>query len=407
MKWIFISLIFLLNFSLSAGIKALPKVEAKNAMLTGALDLNKSGLKSRKGNDIWGWTDPETGKEIAIMGLDSKTSFVDVSNPANPVHLADIKTQSMSSTWRDMKVYKNYVFIVSEAWRHGMQVFDLSKLRGLDGSQVKTFKADVHYNKFGNAHNIAINEDTGFAYAVGTRTCDGGLHIIDIREPLSPKFVNCVGRGVYELPKRENDFNLNDKSRDGNAYTHDVQCVVYKGPDSRFLGKEICVASNENTVNVVDVTDKSNPYQISVSTYDQVKYTHQGWLSEDHRFFFLGDELDEQRLGVNTKTFIWDFTDLTNIKHTGTFLSSQKAVDHNMYTKDGLIFQANYTAGLRVLDYSQAGDGILEEIAYVDTMPEDNKASFKGIWSVYPYFESGTIILSGINGTLYVTQLNL
>ncbi len=395
MKWISIFLT-VLSVSLLANTN-LPEVKAENAILSSALDLNSSGIRSRKGNDVWGWTDPATGKEIAIMGLDSKTSFVDVSNPSSPVHLADIKTHSMSSSWRDMKVYKNHAYIVSEAWRHGMQIFDLTRLRNLDGSSVAELSADVHYNKFGNAHNIAINEDTGFAYAVGTRTCDGGLHIIDIRSPKDPKFVNCVGRGVYEIPK----------ARDGNAYTHDVQCVVYNGPDSRFLGKEICVSSNEDTINVVDVTDKANPYQISVSTYDQVRYTHQGWLSEDHAYFFLGDELDEQKYGFNTKTFIWDFTDLKNIKKIGEFISTEKAVDHNMYTHNGLLYQANYTAGLRVLDYSQAGAGVLSEIAYMDTMPDNNKASFSGIWSVYPYFKSGTIVLSGINGTLYSVKLDL
>ena len=32
-------------------------------------------------------------------------------------------------------------------------------------------EADTHYAEFGNAHNININEDTGFAYVVGTKTC--------------------------------------------------------------------------------------------------------------------------------------------------------------------------------------------------------------------------------------------
>lgn len=395
MKWISISLL-ILNFAFAT--ENLPEVKSLNSTLLSALDLNTSGLGARKGNDIWGWTDPMTGKEYAIMGLDSKTSFVDITDPTNPVHVADVKTQSMSSQWRDIKIYKNFAYIVSEAWRHGMQVVDMTQLRDHDGTSVKTLTPVKHYSRFGNAHNIFINEDTGYAYAVGTRTCDGGLHIIDIRNPVDPQFVNCVGRGVYEKPPG---------ARDGNAYTHDVQCVVYAGPDSRYLGREICVSSNEDSVNVVDVTDKTAPVQISVSSYETVRYTHQGWLSEDHSYFFLGDELDEQKYKFNTKTYIWDFTDLTDIKHTGTFLSSEKAIDHNMYTKDGLIYQANYDAGLRVLDYSQANKGLLTEVAFMDTMPSSDSATFKGVWSVFPYFESDTVVLSGINGTLYVLKLNL
>lgn len=371
----------------------------QNVVLTGSIDLNKSGIKSKRGNDIWGWTDPATGKEYAIMGLNNKTSFVDISDPGNPVHLADLKTKTFSSTWRDMKVYKNHAYIVSEAWRHGMQVVDLTKLRGLDGSSVVRLKEDLHYNKFGNAHNIAINEDSGFAYAVGSSTCDGGLHIMDIRNPLAPKFMNCVGRGVYEVPSRNN--------KHGDAYTHDVQCVIYNGPDSRYLGREICISSNEDTVNIVDVTDKKKPYQISVATYQGVKYTHQGWLTEDHKFFLLGDELDEQRFGIKTKTFIWDFTDLENPKHFATHQHQTMAIDHNLYVKGNYVYQANYTAGLRILDLKDVEQGKLTEVGSMDIMPTNDDASFEGVWSIFPYYDSGLVAVAGINGTLYIARPNL
>lgn len=378
------------------------KVTSLNIVLSSALDLNKSGIESSRGNDIWGWTDPQTEKEYAIMGLDSKTSFVDVTDPTNPIHVADIKTRTFASIWRDIKVYENYAFIVSEAYRHGMQVVDLHKLRDFNGSEPLKLESDLDYTLFGNAHNVAINEDTGFIYAVGTTTCDGGLHVIDGREPLNLKFVTCIGRNVYEVPE-----NFKKPIRDGEAYTHDVQCVVYKGSDARFLGREICVSSNEDTVNVVDVTDKSKPVQISVASYKGVNYTHQGWLSEDQDFFFLGDELDETDLGIKTKTFIWDMRDLTDIKLHGEFVSSQNAIDHNMYSHNGYLYQANYTAGLRILDIKDVANMNIKEVAWLDTMPENNKAVFQGVWSVFPYFKSGTVVVSGINGTLYTTRPEL
>lgn len=195
----------ILTLSAFAYASEIQVTNSPNVALSAALDLKKGAHRARKGNDIWGWTDPQTGKEYVIMGLDSKSSFVDVTDPSNPIHLADLKTATVSSTWRDMKIYKHYVFIVSEAWIHGMQVFDLHRLRNMDGSSVEKVSANMRYRDFGNAHNIFINEDTGYAYAVGTSTCDGGLHIMDIRNPLEPKFVNCVGRGVYELPTKHGD----------------------------------------------------------------------------------------------------------------------------------------------------------------------------------------------------------
>ncbi|MFL3057896.1 MAG: choice-of-anchor B family protein, partial [Candidatus Neomarinimicrobiota bacterium] len=137
------------------------------------------GSNSTSLNDIWGWTDSQTGKEYALVGMSNGTSFVDISNPENPVYIGRLPTQTNNSSWRDLKVYQDHVFIVSEASGHGMQVFDLTELRNFNGNP-STFSNTAYYSGFGNAHNIFINEDTGFAYAVGTGTCGpGGLHIID------------------------------------------------------------------------------------------------------------------------------------------------------------------------------------------------------------------------------------
>jgi choice-of-anchor B domain-containing protein len=369
---------------------------SKNALLESAIDLTGGAVKAKRGNDIWGWSDPQSEKEYVIMGLDSKTSFIDVTDVKNPIHLADLKTATRSSTWRDVKIYKHFAYVVSEASSHGLQIFDLHRLRAMDGKNVQNVKADARNRDFGSAHNIFINEDSGYAYAVGAKTCDGGLHIMDLKNPLDPKFVNCVGRGVYEIPTKH-----------GDAYTHDVQCVIYHGPDINFLGQEICISSNEDTVNIVNVTDKNKPYQISAASYDGVKYTHQGWLTEDHQYFLLGDELDEKKFRTNTKTFIWDFSDLANPTNFAVFEHNSKAIDHNMYVKGNYVYQANYNAGFRILDLTNISSGIITEAGFVDTMPNDDGAVFEGVWSVFPYFDSGTVAISGINGTLYLTRPKL
>ena len=75
------------------------------------------------GNDSWGWTDPATGKEYALFGTDVNTAFIDITNPTEPIYLGNLPTATVESTWRDIKVYNNHAFIVSEAPGHGMQVF--------------------------------------------------------------------------------------------------------------------------------------------------------------------------------------------------------------------------------------------------------------------------------------------
>lgn len=374
----------------------------KDVHLAAKINLNESGLEAFNGNDIWGWTDPETGREYAIMGLSSKTAFVDVTNAETPIHLGDLPTATSNSLWRDVKVFRNHAFIVSEAFGHGLQVFDLTRLRNVAETVPAVFEADAHYTDFGSAHNIVINEDTGFAYAVGSDTCDAGMHVVNIQDPQNPTFSTCIDKSIFENVSSEEPA----RNKHGEDYTHDAQCVVYNGPDAKHHGKEVCVCSNADTVNIVDVTDKANATQLSVKAYEGLGYTHQGWLTEDQRYFILGDELDEIQQKHTTKTIIWDVADLENPKVIGTFFSDQKATDHNLYVRGNILFQANYDAGLRILDLAKIADADLSEIAYFDTMPDSNQSGFTGAWSVYPYFQSNTVVVSNINGYLYVLKLD-
>nr|WP_245917697.1 choice-of-anchor B family protein [Aureitalea marina] len=136
--------------------------------------LTLEDLAAGSANDSWGWTDPETDVEYALVGLNNGTAFVDISDPLNPLLVGKLPTHTVNSIWRDVKVYSNHAYIVSEAENHGMQVFDLTRLREVENPPV-TFTEDAHYGEIGSAHNIVINEANGFAYAVGTATFNGGL----------------------------------------------------------------------------------------------------------------------------------------------------------------------------------------------------------------------------------------
>lgn len=119
-------------------------------------------------NDIWGWTDPQSNDDYALVGASNGTVFVDISDAKRPEVLGILPTASTigSSSWRDIKVYQNHAYVVSEHTNHGVQVFDLTRLRSWDGNYT-TYDADAHYTGHGSAHNVNINEDTGFLYSVG------------------------------------------------------------------------------------------------------------------------------------------------------------------------------------------------------------------------------------------------
>ncbi len=344
--------------------------------------LSLGDLNAGAGNDSWGWTDPLDGKEYALIGLNNGTAFIDVSDPVNPVYLGKLPTQTSNSSWRDVKVYNNHAFVVSEAGGHGMQVFDLTRLRNVSNPPV-TFNNDAHYNGFGSAHNIVINEDSGYAYPVGASQFNGGPIFINIQDPVNP-----VGEGGYAM----------------DAYSHDAQVVTYNGPDSDYTGREIMIGSNENEVVIVDITDKANPVGISTISYNNVGYTHQGWFTEDHRYFLLGDETDELNFGFNTRTVVFDFEDLDNPQFHFNYTGPTAAIDHNGYVKGNKYYMANYRAGLRVIDLTDIASGTITEEGFFDTFPNSNSASFNGAWSVYPYFGSGNIVISDIDRGFFLVK---
>jgi choice-of-anchor B domain-containing protein len=343
------------------------------------------------GNDVWGWTDPLTGQEFALMGLTNGTAFVDVTDPVNPVYYGRLPPPPgvASSSWRDIKVYADHAFIGSEALGSGLQVFDLTRLRA-GPSLAQPWTQTAHYTGFSTSHNVVINEATGYAYGVGTNNsnCGRGLHFVDIADPANPQAAGCYA---------------------DDGYTHDAQCVVYAGPDTQHQGREICFAYNEDTLTVVDVTNKAAPQQLSRTAYPNRGYTHQGWLTEDHAWLLMDDELDELNVAAvtNTRTLIWDVRDLDAPLYITDYIGPSTSIDHNQYVVGDHVFQANYRSGLRILDISDIANGNLVEVGYFDVYPADDGANFNGAWSVYPYFASGTVVVSGIEQGLFVLRPRL
>ncbi|HEX8355017.1 MAG TPA: choice-of-anchor B family protein [Pyrinomonadaceae bacterium] len=376
------------------------------AALLPIADIDATDAANITANDIWGWTDPQTDREYALLGLSNGVAFVDVTNPTAPVYLGNLPRHSVDSLWHSLKVYRNHLYVVSEAAEHGMQVFDLTRLRGLASPQ--TFTATAHYNNFGSAHTIAVNEETGYLYVAGSRpaagrtpnvdTCPGatstrggGLHIVDARNPAAPSFAGCV-------------------NEDG--YTHETQCVVYRGPDAQHRGREVCFSANEDTLTIVDVTNKAAPLQLSRKTYAGSGYTHQGWLTGDHATFLLDDELDEQNFRqqnptqppLKTRTFVWDVSNLDEPSVRGIYEGPTESIDHNLYVRGLFAFESNYRSGVRVVDVRNAAAGNLSEVAFFDVYPVDNQPFFNGTWGNYPFFASGTVIASGMEQGLFVLR---
>ncbi len=358
------------------------KYPCKGYDLLAHVDLKEMG--SSEGNDSWGWTDLVTNKEYVLMGLDDGTAFIDISDPVSPIFIGKLPTATEPSVWRDIKVYNNHAFIVSEAPNHGIQVFDLTRLRGLQSAQ--TFDADRVINSIPTAHNMVVNQDSGYGYVVGTDLNGiyaGGVHFLNLNN-----LQGAISEGGFADA----------------GYSHDAQVVTYSGPDPDYQGREIFLGSNEDRLVILDVTDKQNPRTIAQITYQNTFYTHQGWFDKTQKYFIIGDELDEFNTGIKTRSLIFDLTDLDHPKLHFSYYGPTNAIDHNGYVMGDLFYLANYTAGVRVIAIDDLENKNMDEIGFFDTYPENNTTTFNGAWNVYPFFESGVIAISDINRGLFLIQ---
>lgn len=369
--------------AVNGGTAALGEFASRGVRLLSWLPLGEFGSNVFSGNDCWGYTSP-SGREYAIMGVSHGTGFVEITTPDNAQLVAMMP--GPISTWRDIKVFQNYAYAVSEGGS-GIQVYDLSQI---DAGTVMAVSVVTSGPGTTRTHNVAIDEDSGFLYRLGGGSPDWGLRIYDLSDPANPTFV----------------------SQWNQRYVHDAQIVTYQGGpyDGRqvaFCGTSTSSGGGSVRIHIVDVTDKNNMVTLGIADPSNPQFSHpasfvhQVWLSEDRQFLYMNDEIDEGVFGTPTTTRIFDVSDLSNPVQVSTFSNGNTSRDHNLYTRDGLIYAANYRSGLRI--FSTNRDPIFPaEIAFFDTYPADDNANFNGLWSVYPFFPSGTIIGSDIERGLFV-----
>ena len=348
-----------------------------------------SAFSSTSTNSLWGWVDADNGDEYALIGANDGLVFYRLTpDPTHPVYLGKLPTHTGNSIWRDVRVYQHYAYVGSDAnsGTHGIQVFDLHRLRGVSTPQ--TFTEDGHYGAFGNSHTLSINEDTGYLAVAGARqVCGGGLHLLDIHtNSLVPTYKGCIADG----------------------YTHESQCFTYHGPDTAHVGKDICINANGESehVAIVDVTHATAPVSLSSITYNGSSYPHQAWFSEDQRYILLNDELDEGDFGHPARTYVFDALDLDALVLVGHYDSPLNVIDHNLYVHGQYVYQSNYESGLRILKIDNLSAAAFTEVAYFDTFPGSNARAFNGNWNNFR-FPSGVAIVTGIDEGFFVLRPNL
>jgi choice-of-anchor B domain-containing protein len=306
--------------------------------------------------DIWGYE--AGGKEYALMGVTGGTSIIDVTNPATPVEVDFVPGPlAPPYEWRDIKTHMNYAYIVNEGTGSGsgMQIVDLSFLPD-SASLINTYD-----NTFTSVHNIFIAD--GFAYVVGTDL--GGMHILDLGLPANP-----IETAYYSA----------------SGYIHDV-----------YVWNDTAYVSSNNTYDLVDVSNKTNPQFVSASSTIPGIYAHSGWLTEDKRYFIACEEFNVRDI------LVWDLVDRTTWDLVVTeWQTTSNSPVHNVFVLGDYAHISYYEDGYVVLDISNP---IVPQFAgQFDTHPGGSFGNYTGAWGVYPYLSSGNVIISDMVTGLYIVK---
>lgn len=344
---------------------------SSSVVLLSRISLPEFGAQYTSASDSASYVSP-SGREYAIIGLNSAVAFVDITNPRQPQILGTVPKPN--SIWADTVIYGRYAYIVSDQQGVGITIVDLANIdQGLI-SVVTT----VSPQNLRTVHSAFVNGPT--LYLAGSNAPTNGLIALSLANPTNPTIV-----GTY-----------------AGAYVHDMQVVNYtSGP---YAGKEIAFCyMGTRGLDIVDVTNKAAMTRLSRTTYANLGYCHQGWIDFSTNLIYVNDELDETNIPTATPALrrVFNVSNLSAPTLVGTFANGLNVIDHNNEIKNGYLFAADYRAGLRIFDL-RANPTNPPTAGWFDTYTGPDTRDFDGAWNSDPYYPSGVVIVSDIEGGLFV-----
>lgn len=311
---------------------------------------------------LWGWTAPD-GREYALFGSQIGTHIIDITT--QPIREVAFVWGPRNS-WREIKTYKHYAYIVCEAHTEGkgLQIVDLS---GLPNS-VQLVRTDT--TNFSSAHTLFVNDH--YLYVNGTQPdegkANGGTIILDLEpDPTTPRRIGQVDPYYFHDSYARNDTFVG-------AAVYGQGCDIW------------------------DISNPAAPVRLANFNYPY-SGTHNAELTPDGNYIGTSDEIN-----FTPKTLkIWDIRDLNNIQKVAEFTPNLDDVIHNVHFIGRYAYVAWYTAGVRIIDMIDPRHP--REVGFYDTYPGISNG-YNGVWEVYGWFKSGKVIASDRNTGLWVMNFN-
>lgn len=337
------------------------RLEAQNLNLTLTDTRTYSGQVL---SNIWGWKDPQDGKEYALVGAENGLSIVDVTNPANVFQVVQIPGPACS--WREIKTVGNYAYVTSECGTIGLQIVDLTNLPATN-LQTATWTPTIGNTTLETIH--ALHADNGKVYLYGSNVGNGGCIIADVSStPMAPVYL-----GRYDPRYVHDGYVRNDTLYA--AHIYDGECAV------------------------VNLANPASPQVLDVFT-TPTNFTHNTWLSQDSKYCFTTDENNDSYLGS------FDVSTIGNISEVDRIQSNpgSNSVVHNTHiiNVNGNDFAVTswYKDGFTIVDVGRPHN--IVQVGNYDTAPTASGSGMQNCWGVYPFLPSGTIVASDISNGLFV-----
>lgn len=337
--------------------------------------VNSDGVKY---SGCWGWYQTSTNKEYAIAASQSGTYWVDVTNPATPTVCAYRVGAHNGATWREVKTYQNYCYVISDDWGiNRLQIFDMQYLP----DSVHKVHDSQSIFKQGHAHWIDGNK-WYVASVTYSNSTFSSMDVYSLATPSVPVLLRSLDQDYPSLVNHVHDMFV----RNDTVY---ASC----GYDGLYVFKFTAL----NTFSLIS----------SLTAYPFSGYNHSSALTPDGQTLVF---LDEVPAGLPIK--VADVSNLSNIQVLQTINQYSNTTPHNPFiVSNQYCFVSAYQDGLQLFDISNPSSPFLA--GYFDTYPQaggnnnswPNGGTYKGQWGAYPFFPSKNIFaLDRLNGLFMLSS---
>ncbi len=335
-----------------------------------------TGTDSRKYSGCWGWYQAAKHKEYAIVGTSKQTYFIDVTNPSAPIISDSVGAKHTGCTWREMKTYQNYCYIVSDQCQpNGLQIVDMQYLPD---------SVHVVYDSnalFELSHTVFIDQNKMYCGAPKDAVTgyQSPMRVYSLANPQSPVL----------LRRLEDDVNSTVID-----YVHDM-----------FVRNDTIFASTGwKGLQVLTFNSATNTFSViqSFTGYAYNGYNHSSWQTDDRKTIVFADEVP-----ASLPAKVIDVSNLNNITVVDTINSHALATPHNPYIiGNNWCWISTYQDGLYLYDISNPSNTSIH--GYFDTHPQhgvnDNfsTSAYRGNWGAYPYLPSKIIIACDMQNGIFI-----